>query len=77
MIHTATQLKAKIRNLSGGNSNKAQGLIRNYFMERFLERISLSPHREKFILNCCLIERLELMESLNCIMNLKQHVMQR
>ena len=50
MIHTATQLKAKIRNLSGGNSNKAQGLIRIYFMERFLERISLSPHREKFIL---------------------------
>lgn len=41
MIGTSTQLKAKIRNISGGDSAKAQTLIRNYVMERFLERIAL------------------------------------
>ena len=50
MIHTATQLKAKVRNLSGGDSKKAQVLIRNFVMERFLERITMSKYRENFIL---------------------------
>lgn len=50
MINTATQLKAKIRNLSNGSSIKAQVLMRNYIMERFLERISLSDYRDNFIL---------------------------
>ena len=40
MIRTATQLKAKVRNLSGGDNKKAQTLIRNFIMERFLERIA-------------------------------------
>ncbi len=50
MIKTATQLKAKIRNLSAGDSRKAQTLIRNYIMERFLERVALSRYRNNFIL---------------------------
>lgn len=50
MIRTATQLKAKVRNLSGGDSKKAQTLIRNFIMERFLERIAISPYRDNFIL---------------------------
>lgn len=50
MITTATQLKAKIRNLSSGNSDRARVLIRNFVMERFLERIALSPYRNNFIL---------------------------
>lgn len=50
MIKTATQLKAKVRNLSGGDSLKAQTLIRNFIMERFLERISVSTYRDHFIL---------------------------
>lgn len=50
MIKTATQLKAKVRNLSDGDSTKAQTLIRNFIMERFLERISLSQYRNNFIL---------------------------
>lgn len=50
MIRTATQLKAKVKNLSGGNSSKAQMLIRNYLMERFLERIAQSEYRDHFIL---------------------------
>jgi len=33
MIKTANQLKAKVRNLSGSNSQKAQTLIRNFVME--------------------------------------------
>ena len=50
MISTATQLIAKVRNLSGGDSKKAQTLIRNFIMERFLERIALSQYRNNFIL---------------------------
>ncbi|MCM1184150.1 MAG: nucleotidyl transferase AbiEii/AbiGii toxin family protein [Roseburia sp.] len=50
MIKTATQLKAKVRNVSQGDSLKAQTLIRNYFMERFLERISISPYKDNFVL---------------------------
>ena len=50
MIKTATQLKAKIRNLSGGDNDHARVLIRNFVMERFLERVALSPYRNNFIL---------------------------
>ena len=50
MIRTSTQLKAKVRNLSGGDSTKALTMIRNFIMERFLERISLSRYRNNFIL---------------------------
>lgn len=50
MIHTSRQLKALVRNLSKGDSSKAQMFIRNYVMERFLERLSLSRHRENMIL---------------------------
>ena len=50
MIKTATQVKAKIRNMSGGDSTKAQTLLRNYMMERFLERCSISKYRNHFIL---------------------------
>ncbi|MCI5511395.1 MAG: nucleotidyl transferase AbiEii/AbiGii toxin family protein [Eubacterium sp.] len=50
MITTARQLKDLIRNLSKKKSADAQILMRNYMMERFLERISLSEYRDKFIL---------------------------
>ena len=50
MITTARQLKDLIRNLSKKKSADAQILMRNYMMERFLERISLSEYKEKFIL---------------------------
>lgn len=50
MIHTSRQLKALVRNRSNGNSAQAQTIIRNYIMERFLERISLSKYRDHFIL---------------------------
>ena len=50
MIKTARQLKDLIRNLAKKNAADAQVLLRNYMMERFLERISLSEYRDKFIL---------------------------
>lgn len=50
MIRTAKQLKDKVKNLSGGKSDVAQSFIRNYIMERFLERVSLSEYRNNFIL---------------------------
>lgn len=50
MIHTSRQLKALVRNRSVGNSAKAQTIIRNYIMERLLERISLSKYKDRFIL---------------------------
>ena len=50
MINTAKQLKDLIRNLAKKNSADAQILMRNYMMERFLERIALSEYRDKFIL---------------------------
>ncbi len=50
MIKTSRQLKDLIRNLSKDKSADAQILMRNYMMERFLERISLSEYKDKFIL---------------------------
>ena len=50
MIRTSTQLKAKVHNLSGGDSRKAQTLIRSFIMERFLERVALSQYHNNFVL---------------------------
>lgn len=55
MIKTSRQLKDKVKNLTVGlsvreKSEKSQMLIRNYLMERLLERISVSNYRDNFIL---------------------------
>jgi len=50
MIRTSRQLKSLVRNMSKGDSIKAQVIIRNYVMERFLERLSLSNYRDNLIL---------------------------
>jgi len=50
VIHTSRQLKALIRNKSQGDNAKATTLIRNFVMERLLERISLSEYSDKLIL---------------------------
>ena len=47
---TVGQLKGKIKNLSKGDAKKAEGLMRIFFMERFLERISVSEYKDQFIL---------------------------
>lgn len=50
MIKTSRQLKDLIRNMAKGDSGKSQLLIRNYAMERFLERVALSKYKDNFIL---------------------------
>ena len=45
-----TVKKDLIRNMSKKKSADAQILMRNYMMERFLERISLSEYKNQFIL---------------------------
>ena len=50
MTSSSRQLKDKVRNISDGNSNKETTLIRNFMMERFLERVSISPYHDNFIL---------------------------
>ena len=50
MIHTSRQLKALVRNRSHGDNAKAMTLIRNFIMERFLERMSLSKYSGNLIL---------------------------
>lgn len=50
MIRTPTQLKALVHNIAGNDSGRSQLLFRNYAMERFLERISLSEYKNNFIL---------------------------
>ena len=50
MIKTAIQLKAKIRNLSNGDNDTARAMLRIFFMERFLERLSESDYRDSFML---------------------------
>ena len=49
-MNTATQLKALIRNLAKQKNINAQILLRNYMLERLLERISLSEYKNNFIL---------------------------
>ena len=49
-MNTSTQLTALIRNLSKEKSVQAEIILRNFMLERLLERISLSQFRDKFIL---------------------------
>ncbi len=50
MIKSATQLKAKVRNVSQGDDKVAKAMLRIFFMERFLERVSLSKYKDQFVL---------------------------
>ena len=49
-MNTTTQLKALIRNISKEKKVNAQILLRNYMLERLLERISVSKYKQNFIL---------------------------
>jgi predicted nucleotidyltransferase component of viral defense system len=50
VIDNAVQLKAKVRNVSKGEDKAAKTYIRIFFMERFMERLSLSRYRDEFVL---------------------------
>lgn len=49
-MKTSTQLKALIRNLSKQSNVETEILLRNFMLERFLERIAGSDYRHNFIL---------------------------
>jgi predicted nucleotidyltransferase component of viral defense system len=49
-MKTSTQLKALVRNLSKLKNVEAEIILRNFMMERLLERISASQYKDKFIL---------------------------
>ena len=49
MIKTSRQLKDLINNLARKNAADAQLLMRNYMMERFLERVSLTVQGEFYL----------------------------
>jgi predicted nucleotidyltransferase component of viral defense system len=50
MIRTTRQLKELVRDMAKGNNTRSLIIMRNYVMERFLERLSLSDYRERLIL---------------------------
>ena len=50
MIKTASQLKGKIKSLAHQDPRRAENLMRLFFMERFLERVSVSDYSNQFIL---------------------------
>jgi hypothetical protein len=49
-MKTLTQLKALVRNLSIAKGVEAEIILRNFMLERFLERISKSEYKSNFIL---------------------------
>jgi len=46
----AMQFKARMRNLALKNRVSAQAVLQNFMLERLLERISVSPYKDKFVL---------------------------
>jgi predicted nucleotidyltransferase component of viral defense system len=50
MSGKAMRLKARIRNLAKQKDMSAQVVLQNYMFERFLERLSKSEYKDKFIL---------------------------
>ena len=49
-MKTSMQLKALVRNLSKKSNVEAEILLRNFMLERFLERIAASEYKHNFIL---------------------------
>jgi predicted nucleotidyltransferase component of viral defense system len=49
-VKTSTQLKALVRNLSKSKNVEAEIILRNFMLERLLERISVSKYKNNFIL---------------------------
>ena len=49
-MKTSQQLKALVRNLSKKSNVEAEILLRNFMLERFLERVAISEYKHNFIL---------------------------
>ena len=50
MVLTPAQIKGKIKSIAMKNDADARLLMRIYMMDRFLERLALSPYRDNFII---------------------------
>ncbi len=50
MSLTQTQLKGRIKSIAEKNNADARLLMRIYMMDRFLERLTVSPYRDNFII---------------------------
>lgn len=50
-MKNAMQLKAIMKKLAKENQISAQLVLQNYMLERFLERVSLSPYRDNYMGN--------------------------
>ena len=50
MTMSAQALKDKSRNIAKQNRISVQEVLQNYMFERFLERLSKSEYKEKFII---------------------------
>jgi hypothetical protein len=49
-LKNAIQLKAKIKDIARDNNIPAQVVLQNFILERFLERISISPYKKNFVI---------------------------
>ena len=49
-MKNAMQLKAIIKNMAKEKNIAAQLVLQNYMLERFLERVSLSEYKDKYII---------------------------
>ncbi len=49
-MKNAMQLKAHIKNIAKEKNISAQLVLQNYMLERYLERVSLSEYRDKYII---------------------------
>lgn len=47
---TSEQVKGRIKNVAKQNNTDARILMRLYMMERFLERVSVSQYKDKFVI---------------------------
>ena len=49
-MKNAMQLKAIVKNIAKEKKISAQLALQNYMLERYLERVSLSEYRDKYII---------------------------
>ena len=49
-MNNAMQLKGIIKNIAKDKNISAQLVLQNYMLERFLERVSLSPYKDYFVI---------------------------
>ena len=49
-MKNAMQMKAVVKNIAKEKHISAQLVLQNYMLERFLERVSLSPYKDSFII---------------------------